>query len=55
MLIYLLLQMPETVKKGDEFEAVVTFDNPLSEELTDCVVEYESGGIPNKDNIKQDK
>ena len=47
--------MPETVKKGEDFDVEVTFNNPLSEQLTDCTVGYESGGFQHKSEITQDK
>lgn len=50
----LKVKLPEKVKKGEEFEAEVTLNNPLSEELQNCMIGYESGGFPHKDNIKQD-
>lgn len=37
--------MPDVVKKGDELEAVVFFNNPLQDELTDCKAGFEGRGF----------
>jgi len=49
-----LLQMPSSVKKGSDFEAAVSFTNPLPEELTECKAGYEGGGFKHVTGIKQD-
>lgn len=47
--------MPSSVKKDEEFEAVVTFNNPLDDELTDCKAGYEGRGFEHVTGVKQDK
>ena len=50
-----MLQMPETARKGEEFSVVVSFNNPLSETLTDCSISYEGGGFRHQSAITQDE
>lgn len=47
--------MPSSTKKGAEFEAVVTFNNPLEEELTECKAGYEGGGFAHVTGVAQNK
>lgn len=47
--------MPAKVKKGEEFEAVAKFNNPLGEELTDCKAGYEGGGFDHVTGVAQKK
>ena len=50
-----MLQMPETARKGEEFSVEVSFNNPLSETLTDCSISYEGGGFRHQSAITQDE
>ena len=47
--------MPSCVKRGEEFEACVTFTNPLQEKLTECKAGYESRGFKHVTGEPQDK
>ncbi|XP_076449459.1 hemocyte protein-glutamine gamma-glutamyltransferase-like [Babylonia areolata] len=42
---HLQIQGPSTAKVGEKFEVQVTFNNPLSQELTACYLELEAAGF----------
>lgn len=41
------------MKQDVEFEAVVTFNNPLQDELTNCTAGYEGRGFDHVTGVKQ--